>query len=73
MARPVYAHELIDPDFSWLISSFQENNPQYMLVDASCLPVILIERGVPLGAELPALPQPPLVEGEGEQEVPEVE
>ena len=43
MGRPVYSHELSDPDFSWLITSFQENNPQYNLVDSSCLPIVFIQ------------------------------
>ncbi|MCB0318737.1 MAG: hypothetical protein KDD56_08260 [Bdellovibrionales bacterium] len=43
MGRPVYPHELIDPDFSWLISNFQENNPEYCSIDNSVLPVVFIK------------------------------
>ena len=43
MGRPVYPHELVDPDFSWLISSFQENNPEYSSIESSVLPVVFIK------------------------------
>ncbi len=42
MVRPIYAHELCDPDFSWLLNTFRENNPEYFAIESSCLPVILI-------------------------------
>lgn len=42
MGRPVYSYELTDPDFSWLISNFRENNPGYCLVESSCLPIVFI-------------------------------
>ena len=42
MGRPVYPHELCDPDFSWLITNFQESNPNYRPVERGCLPVVLI-------------------------------
>lgn len=45
MVRPIYAHEMCDPDFSWLINTFRENNPEYVPVESSCLPVILINFG----------------------------
>lgn len=41
MARPVYSHELTDPDFSWLLSNFQESHPNYVLVESPCLPLVL--------------------------------
>ena len=43
MGRPVYPHELSDPDFSWLISNFQENNPEYSPIESSTLPVVFIK------------------------------
>lgn len=43
MCRAIYPHELADPDFSWLINSFRENNPSYALVDVSNLPMVLIK------------------------------
>lgn len=42
MGRPVYPHELCDPDFSWLLTNFQESNPNYKPVERGCLPVVLI-------------------------------
>jgi len=45
MGRPVYPHELEDPDFSWLLNSFRENNPECTVVESSCLPIVII-RGV---------------------------
>ena len=43
MCRPVYPYELGDPDFSWLLSTFQEANPEFALVDAGCLPLVLVK------------------------------
>jgi hypothetical protein len=42
MARAVYSHELIDPDFAWLIASFTENNPSYSLIEMVGLPLVLV-------------------------------
>ena len=42
MGRPVYPYELADPDFSWLITNFQENFPEYSFVDNGTLPVVFI-------------------------------
>lgn len=47
MARPIYQHELKDPDFTWLISNFQENNPEYSCVQNSCLPIVFIREVEP--------------------------
>jgi len=47
MVRPIYAHEMCDPDFSWLISTFRDNNPDYMTVESTCLPVVLINFSSP--------------------------
>lgn len=43
MARPVYTHELSDPDFSWLISSFRDNNPCFTLIEIVGLPLVFIQ------------------------------
>ena len=43
MCRAIYPHELSDPDFSWLITSFKENNPRYALVEISNLPMVLLK------------------------------
>ena len=42
MGRPVYSYELSDPDFSWLITNFQENFPEYCFVEGTTLPVVFI-------------------------------
>ena len=42
MARAVYPYELTDPDFSWLISCFMENFPEYKVVDQTSLPMVFI-------------------------------
>jgi hypothetical protein len=42
MARPVYPHELVDPDFQWLVNTYKESHPEAVTVDSSCLPVVLI-------------------------------
>ena len=43
MARPVYPYELSDPDMSWLVNNFKENNPNYIAVESTCLPIVLIK------------------------------
>lgn len=40
MGRAVFPYELTDPDFSWLISSYQENCPQNVCFECGCLPVV---------------------------------
>lgn len=45
MGRPVYPHELCDQDFTWLINSFRENNPNCVLIEVGCLPLVLIRDG----------------------------
>ena len=42
MGRPVYPYELVDPDFCWLISNFQETFPEYRSVESPTLPVVFI-------------------------------
>lgn len=44
MARSVYGYELCDPDFSWLITSFLDNNPDYVLVEQDALPLVFISK-----------------------------
>jgi hypothetical protein len=61
MGRPIYPYELGDPDFSWLISHFQENNPEYKVVENTCLPVVFIEdKGTPLEGQSSTLPVLPV-------------
>jgi hypothetical protein len=65
MARAIYQHELSDPDFSWLINNFRETHPNVLVVESSCLPVILVVTEHEPRAEgqadasLPALNAPP--------------
>lgn len=55
MGRPLYPYELGDPDFSWLLSSFQENNPGWVMIESTCLPVVLLQS---TSIPIPALPPP---------------
>ncbi len=48
MGRPVYPHELNDPDFTWLLNSFRESNPHCVVVDSPCMPVVIFREGSPL-------------------------
>ena len=43
MGRPIYQHELGDPDFNWLISRFLEKNPDYHVLDSGNAPIILVK------------------------------
>lgn len=45
MCRAIFSYELGDPDFSWLLSTFQETHPNYFMVDSTCLPLVLIQMG----------------------------
>lgn len=59
MGRPVYQHELInDPDFIWLLESFQENRPEYRALEHEALPIVLIKE-IHRDQSLSALPPPP--------------
>ena len=53
MARPIYPHELSDPDFQWLINAYRESKGQVAVVDMSCLPLImvLLDRNPPIPDE----------------------
>lgn len=43
MGRPIYPYELGDQDFSWLITTFQESHPGYIMVDSIGVPLVLIK------------------------------
>ncbi len=43
MARPIYAHELSDPDFQWLLNAYQESRGPLMLVESGCQPILFIQ------------------------------
>jgi hypothetical protein len=42
MARAIYPHELTDPDFQWLVSTFRENRPNLLVVEETSLPLVFI-------------------------------
>lgn len=42
MGRPFYPHEADDPDLDWLVSNFLYERPNYIPVDTSMLPLVLI-------------------------------
>lgn len=42
MVRPVYSHELIDPDFAWLLSTFAEEHPGYIVIENPGSPVVMV-------------------------------
>ncbi len=43
MDRAVYQHELQDPDFAWLLRTFQESNPDYYYAANTYQPIALIK------------------------------
>ncbi|RME61020.1 MAG: hypothetical protein D6780_02400, partial [Candidatus Dadabacteria bacterium] len=43
MARAIYAHELIDPDLEWLVTTFEERFPDFIPVRHTCLPLVYIK------------------------------
>ena len=43
----MFSYEVSDPDFSWLISTFQEENPDCFCVESGCLPVVLLPQFTP--------------------------
>ena len=45
MARPVYAHELSDPDFAWLMTTYIEEHPGVMVIENAGAPVIIMNLG----------------------------
>lgn len=57
MGRPLYPYELGDPDFSWLLMSFQENNPGWIMVESTNLPVVLIPASAASGLPLDIPPR----------------
>jgi|1048.fasta_scaffold19784_2 hypothetical protein len=59
MARPVYPHELCDPDFQWLISNYKETHPNTVTIESTFLPLILIQMAEAIEAvETLSLPEP---------------
>ena len=42
MARPIYSHEMTDPDFQWLIKNYMEKSAPVAVVDSGCLPLVMV-------------------------------
>lgn len=42
MARPIYSHEVLDPDFQWLLQNYAENHPNAIVLDSTGLPVVIV-------------------------------
>ena len=77
MTRAIFSHEVVDPDFQWLISNFVERRGGVLTVDVTGLPVVLImldeaERAKVSGLQQPAppLPLPQETTAEGRDETP---
>jgi hypothetical protein len=74
MARAIYSHEVVDPDFQWLLSNYVERKGGGFTVDVTCLPVVLVlltdEERAKAGGSLqltPPIPVPPSSEGASDQ------
>jgi len=68
MARPIFPHELGDPDFAWLLSSYLEQNPMYLQVEETCSPIVLVKLDKMLLSPVPKceqdLEEPPEIDTE---------
>lgn len=42
MARGIFPHEVSDPDFQWLIKNYMEKSAPVAVVDAGCLPLVMV-------------------------------
>jgi hypothetical protein len=42
MARAIFPHEVMDPDFQWLIKNYCESGPPVAVIDSGCLPLVLV-------------------------------
>jgi hypothetical protein len=63
MTRAIYSHEVVDPDFQWLISNYVERKGGVFTVDVTGLPVVLVmldehERAKISGFQEPVPPLP---------------
>ncbi len=45
MGRAIFSYEMTDPDFSWLLTSFGENRPEFVAVDIPGLPIYFLRVG----------------------------
>lgn len=51
MARPFYSHEAADYDLGWLISNFLYERPDFIPVQVSGLPMLLLPYREPAAQE----------------------
>ena len=66
MARPIYSPEVLDPDFQWLLQNYAENHPNAIVLDSTCLPVVVVlgdekscvARPAPVPATMPDAEEP---------------
>lgn len=42
MSRAIFSHEVVDPDFQWLLENYAERNKCTTMVDVTSLPVVLL-------------------------------
>lgn len=45
MGRAIFSYEMTDPDFSWLLTSFAENRPEFVAIDVPGLPIFFLRIG----------------------------
>jgi hypothetical protein len=62
MARAIFSHELGDQDFQWLLSTFMEQHLCTVMVDAPCLPVILVVLTPEEKAAVSTVPSMPVIQ-----------
>jgi hypothetical protein len=70
MARPIFTPELADADFSWLLTTFKENHPEYHAIEISGLPVVMfkVTEDEFSRALIPSLPSLPVTaEGDSDE------
>ncbi len=77
MARAIFSHEVVDPDFQWLLSKYAERKGAAITVDITCLPVVLVlltdeerARAGNLAEPLPPIPLPQETEPDALDETP---
>jgi hypothetical protein len=77
MTRAIFSHEVVDPDFQWLISNYVERRGGVLTVDVTGLPVVMImldenERAKVGGLQqqAPPLPMPQEETAEGRDKTP---
>ena len=77
MARAIFSHEVVDPDFQWLLTNYAERNAGSFTVDVTCLPIVLVlvteqerSRTSALQDPIPPLPVPNPTDATGQDDTP---